>query len=230
MRSIFGRPGPDLPVPTFGKPARDQAPRGTRRISRGKLSKNTVLSLLFRRYGSVTDFRHVVARYAAISRETGISEQTIYSAIKRYHLKGNKYGSPSRKGQLAPRKPVTPPEVERQLVSWETLNRMRFLPLRRRIDLIRREHGVKMSTDTLARLYRRNGVDYRQAKKVTRFDSEKQLRIEEERVEFAKKLRRLQEGRGFNRLIYMDQTTFLIWPKPAKTWFSRERAVQARQN
>ena len=37
------------------------------------------------------------------------------------------------------------------------------------------------------------------------------------------------EGAG-GQLIYMDETTFLCWPRPSKTWMRPDEEVAAPQN
>ena len=108
--------------------------------------------------------------------------------------------------------------MEAELIKWEKLNEMRFLSLQRRTELIRREYGIVVGTAVLAELYRRNGIRYLQAKRFTRVTDVHEVRLQQERIAFARKLKGLQdEGLG-GQLIYMDETTFMIWPKPAKTW------------
>ena len=111
-----------------------------------------------------------------------------------------------------------PDHVEAELISREILNDMRFLPLRRRVELIRREHGIEIGASGLGKMYRRHGVKYLQAKVVKRLGNAHEARLEQQRIAFARKLSSLQEQRRGDRIIYMDETTFQIWPKPSRTW------------
>ena len=54
-------------------------------------------------------------------------------------------------------------------------------------------------------------------------------RLELERIAFARKLDGLQQIDG-DQIIYMDQTTFMIWPRPAKTWQLAPSTIAAPQN
>ena len=68
---------------------------------------------------------------------------------------------------------------------------MRFLSLPRRVELIRREHGLIVAPHILRHLYQRKKIRYLQAKKWTRVTDAKEQRLERERVFFAQKLRGL---------------------------------------
>ena len=160
-------------------------------IRRSRLSRPQVMHLIARRYGSLHDFSQVVARYSTISTATGIHQDTVRKAIQLFHKKGNRYERTSMKGRGGGRPRAIPPDLEAELVTWESLNEMRFLSLRRRAELIRRAHGINVGAYMLANLYRRNGIRYLQAKKWTRVSDAKEQRLERERVAFAQKLRGL---------------------------------------
>ena len=65
---------------------------------------------------------------------------------------------------------------------------------------------------------------------MTRQPETAEQRLEVERIAFARKLQGLKdEGQG-GQLIYMDETTFLVWPKPTRTWMPRDQEVAAPQN
>ena len=165
----------------------------TKYIRRPRLSKAQVQHLIARRYGSLHDFSQVVATYATISRATGIHQDTVRTAILLYHQKGNRYVKFKRKGLGGGRRRIVPPDLEAELVKWETLNEMRFLSLRRRAELIRRQHGIAVGPAILGDLYRRNGIRYLQAKKFTRVTDANQARYERERIAFAQKIKGLQD-------------------------------------
>ena len=50
-----------------------------------------------------------------------------------------------------------------------------------------------------------------------------------ERIAFARKIHGLQRTCG-DQLIYMDQTTFQIWPKPIRTWQLASAPITAPEN
>ena len=54
-------------------------------------------------------------------------------------------------------------------------------------------------------------------------------RIELERIAFARKLDTLQRQHN-DQLLFMDQTTFQIWPKPSKTWQLSSAPIAAPEN
>ena len=77
-------------------------------------------------------------------------------------------------------------------------------------------------------MYKRNGVKYLQAKKARRVTSAHEARLELERVDFANRIHTLeQQGEG---LIYFDETTFQIWPKPTRTWQHSSALIAAPEN
>ena len=107
---------------------------------------------------------------------------------------------------------------------------MRFLPLCRRAELIRRKYGIRLGRKHLARIYKRNGIRYLQAKTAKRQAPEREEELEADRIAFARKLKSLEGPRTSNRIIHMDQTTFISWPKPGRTWFPPGKGVLAPQN
>ena len=112
--------------------------------------------------------RIISLRYAAISRITGIHQDTVRKAVQLYHKKGDRYVRYSAKGRGGGRPRKIPAHIEAELISYKTLNDMRFLSLPRRAELIRREHGIEIGSQLLGALYRRNKIRYLQAKKFTR--------------------------------------------------------------
>ena len=198
-------------------------------IRRPRMDLKQLRNLLARRYGSLHDFSCVVARWCDIGRATGVSPDTIRTAVQRYHNNGNRFIPTNGKTCAVGRPRVIPESLEAELTSRETLYKMRFLSTKRRRELIRREHGVQLGKNTLARIYHRNGVRYLQAKKVKRVGPAAAERIEVERSAFARKLDGLQRLDG-DQIIYMDQTTFMIWPKPTRTWQLATSTIAAPEN
>lgn len=111
------------------------------------------------------------------------------------------------------------------------LNELRFLSIKRRAALLTKRFRIRILPKTLDRIYRRNKVSYRQAKKETRLSDERELQLMHERNQFAIRLKKLiEQGRGQDGLIYMDETTFQLWEKPKKTWMSSDCQVIAQLN
>ena len=65
--------------------------KAARRINRGHLKEEQVMHILYRRYGSVTDFDQVIASFAKISRATGVPVATAVKAVARFHKNGNTF-------------------------------------------------------------------------------------------------------------------------------------------
>ena len=189
-----------------------------------------VLHLLARRYGSITDFSRVAMRWCDIARVTGVHKWTVQKAIQRYHEKGNRYVKAKRVGYSAGRPHLFPAEIEAEICSWASLNEMRFLSLAKRVPLIEAKYGRRIGPKTLMKLYKRNGVRCRQAKKITRAPDSAEARLEAERVAFARKLQGLKDEGAGDQLIYMDETTFMVWNKPTRTWMPQYQDVAAPQN
>ena len=137
-----------------------------KRIKRKRLTEAQVKHLLLRRYGSVTDFSQPIATISMISRATGLHYQTIKDVIQRYHRNGNSYDHDVFKSIPRPKKLSS--AFERQLVSYEVLNEMRFLSLERRSRLIEEQYQVRVPANSLALIYARHGVHYKKTKKATR--------------------------------------------------------------
>ena len=141
-----------------------------------------------RRYGSLDDFSRVAARWGDIGRATGLHRETCRWAIIRFHKRGNRFAGGSANNCPLGRRRLIPQDLEARLISRQTLYEMRFLSLQRRVELIRREHGISIGVRTLGDLYKRNGVKYLQAKKVRRLPNAREQRLEQERVAFARRL------------------------------------------
>ena len=186
-----------------------EAPLLTKSVRRPRLTERMVNNLVARRYGSLHDFSKVVARWCDISRATGIHPGTVRKAIATFHKRGNRFLKCCAANFAMGRPRHVPQDVEAQLITREKLYEMRFLSLRRRAELIRREHGLQLSSDVVKRMYKRNRIRYLQATKVKRTTPAHEARLELERVAFARKLHTLQEQHG-EQLIYMDQTTFQL--------------------
>ena len=198
-------------------------------IRRPKLQPKMIRNLLARRYGSLHDFSKVVARWCDIAKATGVHVDTCRKAVKMYHERGNKFKLDRVRPINAPRVRVIPAEIEAQLASYETLKEMRFLSLPRRRELIMREYGVYFGKHALRRLYKRNGISFKQAKSKRRLEPAREQRYELERIAFARKLHGLQQTCA-DQIIYLDQTTFQIWPKPVKTWQLKDAPIAAPEN
>ena len=198
-------------------------------VRRPRLQRKMVLNLVARRYGSLHDFSRVVARWCDISRATGLHVDTIRKAIGLFHKKGDRYVASNGSTCAVGRPRTVTAEFEARITTREKLYEMRFLSLARRVELIRREYGVSLGVDLLSAIYKRNGVRYLQAKKKKRTTPAHEARLEQERIVFARKLDGLQRNCGRD-LIYMDQTTFQIWPKPSKTWQRGAETISAPEN
>ena len=119
------------------------------------------MHIVGKRYGSYTDFSVVRHSYAAIARSTRLNPETVRVVIKRFVSNGY-VARPSKYGG-GKRSPVSP-EMLKRLICEETLYNQRFLPLKRRINDIKKKFHVDLTFWQLRQLYKRNNVRYLQAK------------------------------------------------------------------
>ena len=90
-------------------------------IRRPKLGEKEVKNLLARRYGSLTDFSQVVARWCDIARATGVHQTTCRKAVNLYHKKGNRFVPVNGQNYAVGRPRKLTAELEAQITSDETL-------------------------------------------------------------------------------------------------------------
>ena len=76
-------------------------------------------------------------------------------------------------------------------------------------------------------MYKKRGVKYLMARFEERMTLTKQQLLIQERIDFAKKLKSLEEAKA--DVIHMDETSFNVWQKPGRTWMGSER-VTAQKN
>ena len=168
-----------------------RAPLLNKSVRRPRLNEKMVKNLLARRYGSLHDFSKVVARWCDIRRATGVHEDTARKAIATFHKRGNRFLKCCAANFAVGRPSSVPPDLEAHLTSKDTLYEMRFLSVERRVELIRREHGLVLSKQAVKRMYKRNGVRYLQASKMKRVTPAHESRLQTERIAFARKLHTL---------------------------------------
>lgn len=68
------------------------------------------------------------------------------SAIKLYHANGNRFVPSSEKNYARGTRRTIPANVEAELSTQESLYEMRFLSMPRRVELIRRQYNLSVST------------------------------------------------------------------------------------
>ena len=61
------------------------------RLKRKDLKERDYLLLIALRYGSLTDFRHVLNSHHQIAKQTGLHQSVVTKAINRWHENGNCY-------------------------------------------------------------------------------------------------------------------------------------------
>ena len=96
------------------------------RIVRSHLRPDQIISLVRHRYGSTENFDGDVLSYAQVAQVSGVAAATVRTNIIKFHRQGNKV---IRKKQTG-RKSAIPEDIQLKIVSRETLNEMRFLPIR----------------------------------------------------------------------------------------------------
>ena len=92
------------------------------------------------------------------------------------------------------------------MVSPETLNKMRFLPIRVRARRHSVQHGIPISLTQLRGIYKRHSVRFRQPKVSARLSDAKELALVPERILYAEKMKALIDGGRV--IIYADESTF----------------------
>ena len=92
------------------------------------------------------------------------------------------------------------------MVSPETLNKMRFLPIRVRARRHSVQHGIPISLTQLRGIYKRHSVRFRQPKVSARLPDAKELALVPERILYAEKMKALIDGGRV--IIYADESTF----------------------
>ena len=168
-----------------------KAPLLNKSVRRQRLNEKMIKNLLARRYGSLHDFSKIVTRWCDICRATGVHEDTARKAINKFHKRGNRFLKCCAANFAVGRPSIVPPDLQAHLTSKDTLYEMRFLSLDRRVELIRQEHGLVLSTKAVKRMYKRNGVRYLQAAKMKRVTPAHESRLQTERIAFARKLHML---------------------------------------
>ena len=78
-------------APSYSSGASTKVPVLNKGVKRPRLKEKHVLTLVARRYGSLTDFSKVVARYCDIARATGVKKDTVRNVILRFHKNGNRF-------------------------------------------------------------------------------------------------------------------------------------------
>ena len=160
-QDYFTPPCESSPSQEVSRSAASRPPVLNKCIRRPRLDRKMIANLLARRYGSLTDFSKVVARYCDISRATGLHRATVRNAIKLFHKRGDRYERCRDNVRPVGRPRVIPEDLEAQLTSYETLNDMKFLSIPRRVEIIRREFNWTLGEKTLRMIYKRNGVTNR---------------------------------------------------------------------
>ena len=133
---------------------------------------------------------------------SGVAATTVRTNIIKFHRHGNKV---IRKKQTG-RPSAIPDELQQQLVSPETLNQMRFLPIRVRARKHSIQHGTSITHTQLKLIYKRHGVRFRQPKVSARLPADKEVALIPERILFAEKMKLLIDGGRV--IIYADESTF----------------------
>ena len=96
------------------------------RIVRSHLRPDQIMSLVKHRYGSTDRFDGEVLPYAQVAQVSGVAAATVRTNIVKFHRQGNKVIRKKHTGRKSP----IPLDLQLKMVSRETLNDMRFLPIR----------------------------------------------------------------------------------------------------
>ena len=176
--------------------------RHFRRIRRHRLRPDQIWTLIEHRYGSKERFDGEVLPYAQVAQVTGVAAATVRTNIVRFHRQGNKVICKKQPGRKSP----IPEDLQLKMVSRETLNDMRFLPIRVRAQRHSVQYGIPVTHTQLKLIYRRHNVRFRQPKLSARLPDEKELALIPERILFAEKMQALMDDDRV--IIYADEATF----------------------
>ena len=97
-----------------------------KRIKRS-YSVNQRMTVVYLRYGSISNFTNIVRRWNEISRMTSISQDTSMKIVRAFHEKGNQMESKTRRG---PKRQPVPSDVKEFLKG--SLVTLKFLSLKKR--------------------------------------------------------------------------------------------------
>ena len=159
--------------------------RGIPRIVRNRLRPDQILALVKHRYGSTDRFDGEVLPYAQIAQVSGVAAATVRNNILRFHRQGNKAIRRKQTG----RKAAIPEDIQLKMVSRETLNDLRFLPMRVRAQRHALQYGFPVSLYQLKMVYKRHKVRFRQPKLSSRLPEGKELALIPERIFFAERMK-----------------------------------------
>ena len=121
-------------------------------------SVNQRMTVVYLRYGSVSNFTNIERRWNEISRVTGINQDTCMKIVQAFHEKDNQMESKTRRG---PKVQPVPSDIEEYLK--ESLVTLKFLSLRKRQAILSTRFNFNITVKRLWRFYRRLGVRYRAA-------------------------------------------------------------------
>ena len=127
------------------------------RIVRSHLRPDQILTLVKHRYGTLDRFDGEVLPYTQIAQVSGVAVATIRANIIKFHRQGNKVIRKKHTGRRA----AIPEDIQRKIVSRETLNDMRFLPIRVRAQRHSMQYGIPVSFMQLKLIYKRHNVRFR---------------------------------------------------------------------
>ena len=111
------------------------------RIVRSHLRPDQIWSLVKHRYGSTERFDGDVLPYAQIAQVSGVAAATVRANIIKFHRQGNKVICKKHVGKKSP----IPEDIQLKMVARETLNDMRFLPMRVRAQRHAMQYGIPIS-------------------------------------------------------------------------------------
>ena len=162
--------------------------------------------IIYLRYGSLTNFDHAVNKVSEIADYLRISRQTVYEMLKRFAQRGYQLDALRRSQPGERRFRMLDAEVQRYLLSPQTLQTWAHMTIAERTSTLAAIKGVRISPTTLQRFYAHHKVKYRTAKTIYNGAAVHRASLETARMRFATFLGNMVQQK--KAIVYMDETTF----------------------
>ena len=166
---------------------------------------------------------------------------TVHSVLKRFAKAGHRNDRRAEHHNCGLKRAlIGSAAIEAQLLSNKVLQDMAPLCLQRRVDYIVQKYNVPCNYQRLLRFYRQNNLSYRVSSQTWRVDAAELAGLNEQRHQFAVKLKEIKESGDpvvsieevtpshlnvFVSQVYFDESTFNTWQTNKRTWQKKTRAI-----
>ena len=157
--------------------------------------------IIYKRFGSLTDHRHVIRSFAEVGRLLRVHFDTVRKVVNRFLERGAVVENLVNKRDKFT---MLSADLREKLLSKPLLLKWAPYSLLERAHIIKGEWDVKISTFTLHRFYRESGVAYTTAKAVYRKALATKPELDERRLKIAALLATMVTNN--TPLIYMDES------------------------